>query len=95
MSAKKPSLKGVSLVLTPNKEAVIVDGKLFYSEGHQAWNILRLKKEILHEFPQLRDKTDKFGYKMVVHKNHEEARKALKEIDENSVPILLYLCRKE
>jgi hypothetical protein len=95
MTDIKTSFGESQRLLAPSKEAVIVDGKIFYSEGHQAWNVIRLKKEVLHEYPQLRNKRESFGYKMIIPKDSETIKKVLKEISENAIPILLYLCKNE
>jgi len=40
-----------------------IEGKLIYNEGFQAWNTIRLKKEIFSEFPELKEKRSKFSSK--------------------------------
>jgi len=53
--------------LAPRK-VINVKGKVHYSESNQAWNVIQLRKEIIQEFPQLKEKRSKFAYKMVLHK---------------------------
>lgn len=80
-------------ILSPKKDTVKVEGKLFYNEGDQAWNMLRLKKEILAEFPNLKEKQSKFGYMMLMNQNFEELQEELNKLSkqQGAVPILLYL----
>lgn len=80
--------------LNPSQETLKITGKLFYSEGDQSWNVIRLKKEILHKFPQLKEKSSKFSYQMVVPQSSDEIKDLLKEVRE-SIPILLFLCREK
>ena len=40
------------------------EGKIYYNESFQAWNTLKLKKELFSEFPQLKEKRSKFFYKL-------------------------------
>jgi len=68
-------------------------GSLFYSEGDQAWNIIRLKKEFLQEFPSLKEKSGKFSYKMIIPKTPSSIKKHLEKMskDNNIQPIILFL----
>lgn len=78
--------------LTPTKEVLVIEGKISYSESSQAWNVLKMKKEIFHIFPQLKEKRSGFSYHMVVPRSLKEAEQKFDEIkeDENKVPILLF-----
>lgn len=81
--------------LKPKVEATKIEGKLFYSEGDQSWNIIRLKKEVVKEFPQLKEKREKFGYTLVISKSQEEIKKIISEVEENgAIPILLFFNRE-
>lgn len=77
------------VILSPGSGIVVVKGKLFYSEGAQSWNVIRLRREVLHEFPELKEKSSSFGYKMIIPKSKQEAEKVL-DIEKNAVPILLF-----
>ena len=50
--------------LVPRTKGPKVIGRVHYNESAQAWNIIRLKKQILDKFPQLKDKQGSFYYKM-------------------------------
>ena len=82
--------------LKPIRESLQIEGRLFYSEGNQSWNGIRLKKEILREFPQLKDKTGNFKYVMIVPSSYDDMKKRIKEVEKNGegMPILLFLCKE-
>ena len=84
-------------MLRPYNDKLDITGHVSYSEGYGAWNVIRLKKDLLNEFPQLREKTAKILYKLVFYKSHEELKQAIRRMDENkeAIPILLYFCKKE
>ncbi|MCD4771691.1 hypothetical protein K8R30_04745 [archaeon] len=73
------------------------EGKVAYSESFQAWNTLKLKKELFSEFPQLKEKRSKFSYELIYHRNTEEFEKVVKELakGENGVmPLLLWIYKE-
>ena len=73
-----------------------LEGEISYGESQRAWNLIRLKKDILKEFPQLKQKREKFGYKLVMHRSFKELKKAIEKMDkeDNTIPIFLFLCQK-
>ena len=79
-------------ILSPVKEILKIRGKLSYSESSRAWNVLKIKKDILRIFPQLRDKSNKFAYNMIIPSSSEEAKKKFEELKKfnGKVPILLF-----
>lgn len=77
--------------LTPRREPLVIDGHLSYNESNQSWNSIKIKKELLNEFPDLKQKQGVFKYKMILHKNPKEIEKFIKEIIINGAyPILLF-----
>ena len=82
--------------LTPRTEGPKIIGKLMYSESDQAWNTIRLRKEVLQRFPQLHEKRENFRYKMNIYHTYEDLLEELKEMKKGSeiVPIILMLCKK-
>lgn len=78
--------------LRPYNDKLDITGHVSYSDGYGAWNVIRLKKDLLREFPQLREKTAKILYKLVFYKSQDELKKALNDIEKNNepLPILLY-----
>ena len=86
-----------TVFLSPTRDTLKVSGDLFYSEGSQSWNIIRLKKEILHEFPQLKEKRGgNFGYNITIFRTFDDLDKAVKGFEkrEEVVPMLLVFCKK-
>jgi len=80
-------------ILRPRHDTLDICGNLSYGEGNRAWNILRLKQNILQEFPQLKERQKKFGYKMVMHRSFKELKEAIKKMEKESdvIPIFLFL----
>lgn len=77
------------------KKIIDVEGKLAYAEGFQSWNILRLKKEIVNEFPQLKEKRSNFSYKLIFCRNHEELLNHIKKLKNDSVmPMLMWMYKE-
>ena len=77
--------------LIPKTEFPELIGKLTYSEGNRCWNTIRIRKEIIGLFPQLREKRSSFGYKMKVCLNYAELLKTIKVMEKRkeAIPILL------
>ena len=84
MNDKKPLLP---------RNCIDIDGKILYSEGDQAWNLIRLKKEVLNEFYQLKEKRLKFSYQMIYYRVYEDLEKAIKELKKQNkaLPVILWL----
>lgn len=84
-------------ILAPQRETLKILGKLSYKEGAQAWSVLQLKKEILQEFPQLKEKRGKFCYVMTFHRSLKEMKKEIEKLDKNKevLPILLMFGREK
>jgi len=80
-------------ILSPVQDAVITEGTITYGIGNRAWNVIRIKTELLNKFPQLRNRDKKFNYKLVLHNSKEDAMKAVK--NKKVVPIFLFLCEKD
>lgn len=71
------------------------EGKIAYSESFQAWNTIRLKKELFEEFPQLKEKRSKFSYQLIFCRNYEELAEKIKKLNKNSVmPMLMWLYKE-
>ncbi len=98
MTKNKESQNGKGVViLSPGNQILEIDGKLFYNEGSQAWTIIRLKRELVHKFPQLKDKRSNFGYKMIMHDSLNSLKAMVRDIEKNGgkIPVLLFFCKKE
>lgn len=83
-------------LLSAVKESLRIRGRLSYSEGDQAWSVLRLKKEILQKYPYLKEKTGSFIYMMNLCDDFKELRKEIENLEESTdvVPII-FLIGKE
>lgn len=78
------------------RTVIDIDGKLIYNEGFQAWNTIRLKKEIFNEFPQLKEKRSKFSYNLKYFRTFEELLNAIKKMkNEEVMPILMFLYKED
>jgi len=66
-------------ILRPKQETLNISGNLSYSEGNRAWNVIRLKQDILKEFPQLKERREKFDYNMIMHHSFKDLKKAIAE----------------
>jgi viroplasmin and RNaseH domain-containing protein len=75
------------------KNSIEVFGKIIYSEGNQAWNLIKLRKEVLTEFYQLKEKRSKFSYNMVYYRTFEELERAVKKLkrEGSALPFLMFL----
>jgi hypothetical protein len=93
---KKSENEGRLCFLSPKKETLKIKGNLFYNESAQSWSVIRFKKEILQEFPQLKDKRGSFGYFMVMNRTFGDMKKEISEIEKKGdvLPILLFLCKR-
>jgi hypothetical protein len=70
-------------------------GKIAYSESCQAWNVLQLKKELFSEFPQLKEKRSKFGYKLTYCRDPKSFEEQIKKAKNQKVkPILVWLYKE-
>ncbi|MBU0894794.1 MAG: hypothetical protein KKF48_05485 [Nanoarchaeota archaeon] len=79
--------------LTPRK-VVDSEGKVTYSESAQAWNVIKLKKELFDEFPELKEKRSQFSYSLKFFRNDEELEKAyqkFKKAKDKAMPMILVL----
>jgi hypothetical protein len=87
------------IFLAPVHEVLEVKGKLTYNEGDQAFSNLKFKKELLQEFPHLKEKASKFDfiYLMKLHRSFKELRREIEELEENrkAIPIVLMIAKKE
>ncbi|MEK6918346.1 MAG: hypothetical protein AABW51_05350, partial [Nanoarchaeota archaeon] len=80
--------------LVPRK-IVDSEGKVAYSESAQAWNTIKLKKDLFVEFPELKEKRSKFAYKLIFHRDAKEFEKIIKELKNGeNLPFLLWVYRE-
>ena len=80
-------------VLRPAIKTLEIKGRLIYKEANRSWSILRFKKELINEFPQLREVTSKFSYRMTLHRESNALEKDIRRIKRNkeALPILMWI----
>lgn len=72
------------------------EGKVHYSESFQAWNTIRIKKELFSEFPELKEKCSKFSYQLIFCRSYEELLKKIKNLKQDTVmPMLIWLYKNQ
>ncbi len=83
-------------ILRPKHETLEIKGRISYNEGAQAWNTIRFKKDLLQEFPQLKEKRSAFSYNMALFRSYKMLIKRFKEMQQKDEPlsILLFFCKE-
>lgn len=83
--------------LKPKKEPLEIDGNISYAESNRAWSVIRFKESLVREFPQLKKRRDKFGYKLLMHRNYADLLKEVRKIksEKEVIPLLLWMCKKD
>lgn len=86
-----------SQVLRPKHKTLELQGKLSYRESLQAWSLIWMKKELINEFPDLKEKRSSFSYKMVFYQTPQELERAVKAMrnEGKPLPILLFLVKEQ
>jgi len=84
-------------ILRPQKNKLEIIGKLSYFESTHSWSCLNLKKAILEEFPQLKERVSSFGYKMIFYHEYENLEKFIRKLkrDGEALPILVWLIKEK
>ena len=79
--------------LIPTDKQKTITGKLAYNESVRAWNIIRLKKDILDYYTQLRQKNSTFSYEMQVSYHYDIIEKLIKKAKKEgrAPPLMLWL----
>jgi hypothetical protein len=80
-----------SQTLKPERQTLQLKGKLSYSESNRAWNTIRFKKELINEFPILKERRGLFGYTIILYRNYAELERATRKIKKNNDPIPMML----
>lgn len=70
-------------------ELLNVEGKLSYNDGSRAWSVLRFKKEIITEFPQLKERRSKLFYNVVLTRNYDALLSFIKNMKNENKPLPL------
>ena len=82
--------------LKPTSEPIELEGQMTYNIDRRAWSDIRLKKEVISQFPQLRERNKKFGYSLMVCKEFKELEKQVKKIkiEKGVTPLLIWFVRE-
>jgi hypothetical protein len=75
------------------RKVIDTEGNLYYDERNRAFSIVRLKSDLVNEFPQLKEKQSKFSYKILYYRNIEEFEKVIKELKNKkseNLPVLMW-----
>lgn len=97
IKSKKEQLNQESeKILLPLQEVLMIRGKVIYHENAQAHNVIRLSRDVLLQYPQLREKDSSFSYTMILPRTREEVKQQLKNFRKKTkmFPIFLFLERE-
>jgi len=78
-------------ILQPSRRVIDIKGKIAYGDSSQSWSNIRLKKEIIDEFPVLKEKRAKFSYNMLFYRDYNELEKALRRMRRQKMPLPLLM----
>ena len=83
--------------LAPKSKPLVVDGIISYSEANRARTVIRLKKEVVHEFEDLKSKDKSICYKLEYHRNFDKLKERVSELNNNEdgIPFLLFIYSKD
>jgi len=66
-------------------------GRISYDEHNGAWSRIRLRKEIIREFPDLMEKRSKFTYKLLFYRTYPELEKVIRAMKRANKPLPIIL----
>ena len=83
-------------MLQPWEEKITAEGKVTYQLCAGAWNSIRLKKVILDQFPELRDKRANINYRIEFFRSYDKILAEIQKMKESKagIPMLLYLYKE-
>jgi len=86
-----------SQILIPKSKPLIIDGIVSYSETCRARSIIRLKKDVINEFNDLKNRDKLIRYKLEYYRGPRRLQKRVNEITENGggIPFLLFIYSEE
>ena len=79
------------------RKIINVKGKIHYNESKQAWGNIKLKRELINEFPQLKEKRSAFSYQLIYHRDPKELQKVIQKMIKEGreiMPILMFLYKE-
>ena len=86
-----PDEKTFQKIIKPITQPLIVNGRLIYNEANRASSIIRLKKKIVKEFPDLK-KNKNMLYQFEFWRSYEETINRIKQMEEKGqgIPFLIF-----
>ena len=81
--------------LAPFSEKTVIKGRLVYDCNARACNKIRLKKEFVQRFPQVKKKDAKIEYEMTIYTTYRELFNNLKTMEEQKEPIPIMMSFEE
>jgi hypothetical protein len=73
-------------ILRPGKNKIAASGRMYYQNEDHAWNLLRIKKEILGEFKELEERMSKFSYNMLFCSEWNSLEKSIRKAKRDGLP---------
>ncbi len=85
---KKPQIKKQprEQPLAVKMEIINTEGTLSYCESVGAWNLVRLKGELLNKLPKLKEKRANIRYKVLYHGSYSDLINAVQDMQEKGMP---------
>jgi len=85
----------MTYLIKQSENCVDIQGSVAYDMSSRAWNIIRLKKGILEEFPLLRERREKVSYRMILYRDPVDLFLAAEKMMDNKevMPVLLYFTK--
>ncbi len=81
----------IKSILTPRINPLILNGSVYYNDKERCNNIIRLKKDLIKEFSQLKDKNYALAYRMELYNNTKQIIDRILELSkEGKLPILFF-----
>jgi len=78
-------------ILQPSRNVLDIKGKIAYGDSSRSWSNIRLKKEIVNEFPALKEKRANFSYQMLFYMTYDELEKAIRKMKRQKMPLPLLM----
>jgi len=67
------------------------EGRITYKDTSRTWSLIRIKRELIQEFPQLRERMSEFSYKMSLFGSYSSLEKEIKRMKKKNIPLPLLL----